>query len=173
MKLEQALVVGGDSRLGAALVRELLGRGVTTNSTTRRRGVGFLQPFFDLLDPVLHPTYTEGDWTIFVVAAVTGFGACEKGGDSWRVNADAPGAIARACPRRTVFVSSDAVEFAPHTAYAKQKAYAELAVLAAGGLVLRCGPMTTPAIYALAAGALADLASADVPPGTLCRWQAP
>jgi hypothetical protein len=63
---------------------------------------------------------------VYLVAAVPKFAECEKNPDTWRVNVDAPIALARLFPSAfKVFVSSDAVEFAGNTAYARQKAHVE------------------------------------------------
>ena len=148
--MSNSLVVGGDSRLGLCLIGLL--RGDKENRvrwTSRREHTVRVNPpatFLDLLNPALLDDeflINKGQGHVtYIVAAMTEFGACEGGGaaTSWRVNADAPGAIARQASRLDsfpVFVSSDAVEFAPHTAYAMQKVHAELAVLAAGGGVVR------------------------------------
>lgn len=137
------VIVGGDSRLGQALDRKLAGQSVVR--TSRRLDTADL--YLDLLDPKLSDLeFPDAPRVIlYLVAAMTGVVQCERDPDSWRVNADAPALLAlaardcnsRSCSWRTVFVSSDAVECAPHTAYAKQKAHAESVVLSCGGRVVR------------------------------------
>lgn len=134
--------------MGIALKHQLQLDWYPIVETTRRRerdGPPSLA-FLDMRDPEL-PKFQMGViCTIFVIAAVTGIAQCERDPDTWRINADAPGTIARLGAThhaRTIFVSSDAVEIAPHTVYAMQKAHAETQVLAAGGAVLR--PSRIPA----------------------------
>ncbi len=65
--------------------------------------------------------------TVYIVAAITKPLVCERMPESYRVNVDAPREIARmSLPANIVFLSSDAVENAIHTAYGMQKAHAEM-----------------------------------------------
>lgn len=179
-----ALIIGGDSRLGSALQVRLEAstawRQVITTSRRAASSRGDNCLYMDLADPstiVLSSVAfaAAGEVAVFVVAAVPGFGPCERGGDTWRINADAPGEIARQTAAwgwqgwRTIFVSSDAVEVAPHTAYALQKAYAELAVLAAGGCVVRPARIATPEAYGEVA-ALLERCARDRGFRGVARW---
>lgn len=150
----QALIVGGDSKLGLALAREFAWISVWLDWTTRRSPVVPPAIELDLRNPLLPPvekSIASGSRVLFIVAAITGVVQCETDPDAWRVNADAPILLTRqAHPRAwtVVFVSSDAVERAPHTAYAMQKAHAEAGVLALGGIVVRPARMSQPEDYA-------------------------
>jgi dTDP-4-dehydrorhamnose reductase len=165
----RALIIGGDSRLGQALVPQLLLGQHEVICTSRRADRRSSDVFFDMLEPRLATSYCSG-WRMFIVAAVTGIVKCERDPDAWRINADAPARLARHALNEAIFVSSDAVEIAPHTAYAKQKAYAELAVLAAGGSVLRPAAITSPEAYESVAKALVALV--ETGNNELRRWRA-
>lgn len=154
----KAIVIGGDGGVGKALVEALLDKGYPVTSTTRRsRTSALVQESahhqvvrLDLLSdiapflPIVTKDVTEVVW-VFLVAAIAGITACEdNAAESWRVNADAPVALARNAfeyKYNVAFISSDAVERAPRLNYSTQKAYVESFVLARGGLVLRPGPM--------------------------------
>lgn len=121
------LVIGGDGRVGSALVRELQYRGLDyafTSRTTRRGGSHYL----DLSQwPLTNVPIAD---TIYLVAAIPSFVAAEDDPrGTWRVNVDAPLAIARGqSEAKIVFVSSDAVSFCGHTEYGRQKAHVEAAL---------------------------------------------
>ena len=145
----RTLVVGGDGMIGHALVEGLRRREHEVLYTSRRDPEGRVGAvYLDLLDPQLPEVFMDGadpltQPVMYLVAAVTGIMRCETDSETWRVNADAPAALARQAARTrgwsTVFVSSDAVERAPQLKYALQKAYAETAVLGYGGCVVRPG----------------------------------
>lgn len=135
------LIVGGDAKLGKALAAQLEAAGHPVAWTTRRgKTMAYnVRPLDMLLDPKL-PWLSPSPRVVFIVAAITSIARCEQDPTAWRINADAPillAAAARAQGSHAVFVSSDAVEIAPHTAYAMQKAHAEVGVLALGGAVFR------------------------------------
>lgn len=140
------LIIGGNSRIAGHLAERLKKDNHDVTLTSRRETLpadDWSWMHFNALEPHLPP----GQWdTIYIVAAITGFGGCEKNpGDSWRINADMPTQIvlqAKTVPFKTphvIFTSSDAVEFASSTAYGRQKMYAECNMLAAGGCVARLG----------------------------------
>lgn len=139
----RALLIGGDSFVGQGLDAELRLRGHVVLPTTRRHShaIGLGWPLLDLAQPV--NDLPDGD-VAFVVAAVTKFRGCEGNSESYRVNVDAPIDIARIMAQRggfCVFVSTDAVEWCGSTAYARQKALAEIGVRLAGGAVVWPGPI--------------------------------
>lgn len=138
-----AIVVGGRGLLGTALVSELRRLEELNPSydvaVTTRTGLG-VRSALDLSKeyPRLPCEYAGG--VVFLVAAITSLGAAESDPVAWRVNADAPAALALEAAKAKmfpIFVSSDAVERFPHMAYSKQKAYAETIVLGCGGAVVR------------------------------------
>jgi dTDP-4-dehydrorhamnose reductase len=130
-----ALVIGGDGFVGSALVALLRERRCDVAATTRRpRAPGI---FLAMALPVQAIPAAEA---VFIVAAVNTFQACEGNPQAYRVNVDAPVEIARLAIAQggfPVFVSSDAVEWCGASAYARQKALAELGVRMVGGAVVR------------------------------------
>lgn len=136
--MKNPLVIGGDGFIGSALVRSLIDKAtfeliVTSRRQNLPRGWFYLNlehaidilPFHDVC---------------FIVAAVNGFQGCEGNPISYRVNVDAPIAIAKqSCLRRgfPVFISSDSVEWCGTTAYARQKALAEIGVTMCNGAIVR------------------------------------
>lgn len=151
----RALVIGGDSNLGRALCGALLARGHEVRRTTRRRWGE--DPSWVHCD-LRFPSDFEHLWTdagpekqvIYIMAAITGIMRAETDPDAWEVNAEAPLLIAqqaRAAGHHVVFISSGTVERAQHTALARQKAYADQAVLMLGGCVVRPLPHVAPSEY--------------------------
>lgn len=153
--MHRALVVGGDSMLGSALFKALSQPPASDSAanvpvaTTRRgsgattrRDRGGLKPNWfrlDLMDsPPVLPTWSD---IVYLVAAITKVVDCEANPQlAWKVNADAPVALALQCSRdgrHPIFISSDAVERAPNLIYSRTKAYAEGVILALGGTVVR------------------------------------
>jgi len=147
------LVVGGTGLVGSALVTHLLSEGEQIQYTTRRQplALGHLEvPFrpevikYDLLtdDPNIALPKCSGDLKIefvYLVAAMPGFAVCGSNPLAWRVNGDAQIAPARKYWGNTtiVFVSSEAVEIAGGTAYARQKAAVEAFMHVCGGAIVR------------------------------------
>lgn len=162
-----ALVVGGDSKLGRALCDRLLARGHEVVKTTRRNNPD--APVrreetivdFDMLDPQQLPVEDDGTpYVLYIMAAITGIAPASSHPDAWRVNAEAPVALAMQAKERgwhVVFMSSGAVERAQETASARQKAYADLAVLMMGGCVVRPLPTVPPEKYNEVADLLVDI----------------
>lgn len=140
-----AVVIGGRGLLGSALSKELLrlqhlNPQYDLAMTTRDPNPSGRYCYLNLSNeyPRLPVIFKGG--VVFLVAAVTSLGAAESQPDAWRINADAPAALALQAVKEQmfpVFVSSDAVEKFPHMAYSKQKAYAETIVLGCGGAVVR------------------------------------
>ena len=121
------LVIGGDGRVGSALVRELQYRGLDYAFTSRRDTQRSSSHYLDLSKPLTNVPIAD---TIYLVAAIPSFVAAEDDPRAtWRVNVDAPLAIAGGQPEaHIVFVSSDAVSFCGHTEYGRQKAHVEAAL---------------------------------------------
>ena len=152
----RALVIGGDGNLGQALCCELAAQGLMFTRTTRRE-IDHFHPSIvhcDLrdFDPSagLWAVATPARRVIYIMAAITGIMRAETDPDAWRVNAEAPLLIAqkaRAVGHHVVFISSGTVERAPHTALARQKSYADQAVLMLGGCVVRPLPYVEPDKY--------------------------
>lgn len=121
------LVIGGRGLIGSALVAELAAGGYRYAWSGRE---GRRAPVtYDLATDA--PERLPAAEIVYLVAAVPSFVACEaQPRETWRVNADAPVALARRYRGSfTVFVSSDAVEFCGGTEYGRQKAYAEAQIL--------------------------------------------
>ena len=140
------MVIGGRGLIGSAVVRAVATLGHDYCYTTRDLhsvNTDGHARYLDLRGPHARlPDYSFGDArpTVFLIAGLPGVIACERNPDSWRVNADSPRVLAcHACSRgwAVVFLSTGAVEIAPHTAYAHQKAAVEGVVLALGGAVVR------------------------------------
>lgn len=158
----RACVVGGDSKLGRALCDRLFARGHEVLRTTRRPKPppGWVR--LDLLDPRLPRTEypTPDGHVLYIMAAITGVVPSETHPDAWRVNAEAPVALAIEAHARgwpVVFMSSGTVERAPHTASAMQKRYAEVVVHMLGGCVVRPLPTVPPEKYVEVADLLVDV----------------
>lgn len=156
----RALVIGGDSKLGRALVGRLQERGHEVVATTRHEPVGIGCVYLDMLDPKLPEVFDGYRPVVYIMAAITGVVAAEAHPDAWRVNAEAPVALAIAAHSRgwpVVFMSSGTVERAQHTASARQKSYAEAVVHMLGGCVVRPLPVVPPEKYAEIADLLVDI----------------
>lgn len=153
----RALIIGGDSTVGAALARQLADK-ATVVSLTSRRGTAGTVPL-NLAEPE-RIDLPDAD-ICYICAAMTNQNACEADPElAWRVNVAAPKAIAErmaAINGRTVFLSSSTVfdgsrplrrtdeTTCPLNEYGRQKAAAEAAVLATrGGIVVRLTKVLTP-----------------------------
>lgn len=167
--MSRALVVGGTGFVGAALVAELHRRGRQVIATSRRPAP--LPPgevFYDLADG--QPEQLPVADTVYLVAAMPTFAACEGNPLAWRVNVDAPIAIARQFPGAfVVFVSSDAVEWCGATAYARQKAQVEGFMHSRWGAIVRPNRILPQTVGAFAA-LLADVGESRN--SGLHRWDA-
>jgi len=115
----KVFVTGAGGYIGSALVRKLSLEGHEVTGTIR----GTL----DLLAPGDLSRFGPQE-VVYLCAAVTRFIECESDPTSYRVNVDAQVEIAREWPAKVVFVSSQAVERALHTAYGMQKALAEVSL---------------------------------------------
>lgn len=149
--LTPSLVIGGRGLIGSVLVKLLEQRGEPVNYTTRRVGVTEQEVrerdqrahYLDLLEPDPQLPDLGGLWSVYLVAGVGGRERCTMNPATWRVNADAPRALAwqathrRPWPWPVVFISTGYVETDPTCAYAQQKIAAECVVLALGGSVVR------------------------------------
>lgn len=124
----KAIVIGGDSFIGKRLREMLAARGDEVQWTSRR-GDGL---YFDMLQPISLPDCDVA----YLCAAATKFIDCESSAEAYRVNVDAPIAIARKLNGKLVYLSSEAVERALHTNYGMHKALAENALLSMGGAVI-------------------------------------
>ena len=146
------LVIGGRGLVGTALCAELAIRDIAFTATCKR--LNHLNEIkLDLLDLVANDLEQKirkslpPAEVVYLVAAKTGFGACEGDRSSWIVNVDAPIMIARhyrTWPLFTyrchiVFISSDAVEYCGATAYARQKAQVESYIQSIDGAIVRAG----------------------------------
>lgn len=143
-----SLVIGGRGLIGSALVRALAERGHDYLYTTRQPLVPNLLPdnrarYLDLAQPnvSLREYLFETDLvTVYLIAGIPGVFECERNPDAWRINADSPRMLAYQAHARgwkVVFLSTGALEIAPHTAYAHQKAAVENVVLTLGGSIIR------------------------------------
>ena len=147
-----AIVIGGRGLVGTALVLELSNSSNWELHYSQRNvvadGRSFkldLSTFRDRAIESVTARIVRGRTTVFLVAACTGVVRCEAEPETWAVNFDAPVQLALATAAvggQPIFISSDAVSRAPHTAYAKQKAMTELAVLGCGGIVIRPSRIT-------------------------------
>ncbi len=144
------LVIGGRGLIGTALCAELALRDIAFTATCKR--LNHLNEIkLDLLDLVVNDREHKirkslpPAEVVYLVAAKTGFGACEGDRSSWIVNVDAPIMIARHYKYsgignpHIVFISSDAVEYCGATAYARQKAQVESYIQAIDGAIVRAG----------------------------------
>ncbi len=118
------LIVGGNGLVGTALRSALERKEIMFDFTSRTLDGTLNQIRLDLMSV---PNFWHCDYdVVYLVAAVPKFAECERDPATWRVNVDAPIAMARLFPKAfKVFISSDAVEFAGNTAYARQKAHVE------------------------------------------------
>ncbi len=114
----KALVIGGTSFIGSSLVPALRGCGHDTDYTTRAT-----------LDLLAVPEKLGAYDVVFICAAKTRLIECEDDATAYRINVDAPVAIARAVyPAKIIMLSTEAVERALHLNYSMQKALVEIAL---------------------------------------------
>lgn len=140
-KASSLVIVGGDGVIGRQLSIECAKVGITTQASTRRHErVGRNRFFLDLAAPRPDQYLPENSNPIIIVAAQTGYAACENDPASSKVNVEAPLLLAEAAldtGRRVIFVSTNSVfggnlplcneddKVMPQVAYSKQKAEAE------------------------------------------------
>ena len=126
------MIAGADSYIGRELCGYLAGHQLVRTS---RRGLGDMHLDFLSVPQVSMPTWGDVQ-AVYICGAMTRFIDCESNPLAYRINVDAPVAIAKAMPKaRVVYLSSEAVERALHTAYGMHKALAEM------GLRAVCNPV--------------------------------
>ncbi|HYM32817.1 MAG TPA: sugar nucleotide-binding protein [Candidatus Cybelea sp.] len=171
------LVVGGDGLIGRALVRDLRARGHEVIATSRRPGSGAL--VLDLAEPASWPVLPAVSAAV-IVSAVARLNDCERDPQAaHRVNAAAPALLAERFAARGVqslLLSTDKVfdgtramrgrddAHCPLTEYGRQKAWAERAVLRAGGGVLRLSKVLSPELDLLRVWRVQLLAGQPIAP---------
>lgn len=129
------LIVGGRGLIGTELRRQI----GSCCYTTRQHGEG---EYLDLMNPEID--HLPAAKIVYLVAGVGGYKPCEGNSDAWRINVDAPIAIARAMAKKgafIVFVSSESVEWG-NSAYARQKAQAESYMNTIDAAILRPAKVT-------------------------------
>lgn len=126
------LIVGVDGMIGSALYAEAKRQELDVVGTTRRvsgldrigwrvNGLAYL----DLVRKTFAPPKAD---VAFICAGIVGYKHCEGNAESWRVNVDGTIALIDTLLEQgsfVVFMSSDAVEHMPSTAYGLQKAAVE------------------------------------------------
>jgi len=146
--LLDALIVGGDSFIGAALLERLSRRAESTAviGTTRRRGSSKLY-FLDLRVPIPVPPAR----VTYLLAGITKFKQIESDlHAAARVNITGNIAVASYQRRRggrIVFMSSSSTEHEPMHEHGMLKFAAEIALVSAFGddvAIVRCGPIVKP-----------------------------
>ena len=173
------LIVGGDSFIGAELVRRLRGANWRVWSTTRRAPSA---PDVIRLDLASELPELPDVGAAVICAARARLGDCMTDPTgSRRVNVDGAARIAAALARRgayPLFLSTDQVfdglvpqrrrddEVCPQTEYGRQKADAERAVRAAGGAVLRLCKVVSPELPLIAEWRRALLKGRPITPYT-------
>jgi len=159
--MRQALVVGIDSGIGAALAETLAAAGWRVAGTSRRGSPGTLP--LDLAALTEESLAGLAADVCFLCAAMTRHADCRADeATAWRVNAEAPARIAQAVAAaggRSILLSTNAVfngalarraaatPPCPVDSYGRQKAEAERAVLATPrAAVLRLTKVLTPTL---------------------------
>jgi dTDP-4-dehydrorhamnose reductase len=187
-----ALIVGGDSFIGEALVRRLRAANWRVSSTTRREpsGPGVIR--LDLAGEL--PDLPQADAAVICAARARLNDCAADPAGSRRVNVEGAARVAAALAERgtyPLFLSTDKVfdglvpqrrrddATCPRTEYGRQKADAEPAVRAAGGSVLRLCKVVSPELPLVAGWreallhgrpitAFADMFVAPVPVAHVC-----
>lgn len=159
------VVIGGDSLIGEQVLTDCAKLGVATQASTRRaERIGSGRFFLDLTSSHPEEHLPDNLSPILIVAAITGFAACDTDTTSATVNLDAPVVLVRAAlaaGRRVVYVSTNSVfggdvpfcneddNVNPEATYSKQKAEAErqlraLAGWSSNGAVVRLTKVLSP-----------------------------
>ena len=159
------VVVGGDSLIGRQLLIDCEEMGISALASTRRRATAGANRFFlDMAGSRLADCLPQLSSPIIIVAAQTGFSACEIDPTTEKINIEAPVQLAKAAlaaNRRVIFISTSSVfdgelplcneddEVNPTAAYSIQKAEAErqLSALpgwATNGAVVRLTKVLAP-----------------------------
>jgi len=122
------LVVGENSFIGSHFLTRMRSLGYPTPDTTSRQ----------TLDLCNVPQRLGAYDVVYIFAAMTRFIDCEDNPLAYRVNVDAPIAIAEATkPAKIIFMSSEAVERGLHTSYGTMKAHAELGLRPYNSVIVR------------------------------------
>jgi len=148
------LIVGADGFVGSALLREARRAELDVVGTSRRSGALGRRAssglhFLDLQQRGYVAPRAE---VAYVVAGVVGYAACEGNAQAWRTNVDGTIAlIDQLLDRGTfvVFMSSDAVEHMPSSAYGLQKAAVEAFLRSRGrrsSAFVRAGRINEPSL---------------------------
>lgn len=125
--------------VGRALRAELTRREIEFDWTSRRRSSD-ADMHLNLLNLPLRWPEAPLYQVAYIAAAVPKFADCEGDRATWLVNADAPVRLAKLLQPYgifVVFISSDVVEYAGGTAYARQKAYAEAYLQTTNAAIVR------------------------------------
>ncbi len=139
------LIIGGRGLVGSALCREMTRRELQWRSTSRHghdpwRGSQYGTEYLDLAHlPDDTSEYPAPANFIYLVAANAKLAECERDPLAWRVNVDAPIALARYYHygSHIIYISSDAVETCSGTAYGRQKAAAETYMQVVNATIVR------------------------------------
>ena len=132
-------VTGAGGYIGSALAERLRGEHQVIAPTRRE---------FDLLEFEPLDLSRFGADVVYLCAAKTRFIDCERDPNAYRVNVDAQIALARYFPK-AIYLSSEAVESALHTAYGMQKALAEVGLTKFNATIARLGKVTDQNLSAL------------------------
>lgn len=158
----RVLVIGGDSLLGRHLVTTFERSGIAVDYTTRRQqNLSARCLYLDLLRPEHWPNLAPYN-LVYICAAIARLAdADRRQNEAWSSNVTAPAELTRQVVGhggKAVFISSNQVfdgsrphrdqndEKCPISAYGKQKAAAEDAIMALGGetCILRLGKVLAP-----------------------------
>ena len=141
-----ALIVGGDSQIGKALIARLRRDDRTVMATTRKPPMPVPRDLipYDLRWPTLLPLAA----ITFFCTGINGFKPCEADPEeARRINVTLLTAAARQIAHngsKVVFLSSSAAETHPDTVYGTCKRDAEKVFLQLGGACFRFGPVAFP-----------------------------
>jgi dTDP-4-dehydrorhamnose reductase len=154
------LVIGGRGLIGTAVVAELDRRKLDYRFTTRNQGRLWDKEIFLDLEMVSNSYNVKNNYlpnldglgdVLYLIAAMPGLYQCEGNRTSYRVNADAPVALARRYKTSfVVFISSDAVENAGLVNYARAKARVENYIDTIDGAIIRPSKVTAETAASLA-----------------------
>jgi dTDP-4-dehydrorhamnose reductase len=151
-----ALIVGGDSQIGKALIKRLRQDARSVVATTRKwppQTVADWAPMENYIPFDLRwPTYLPEARVTFFCTGINGFKPCEADPEeARRINVTLLTATARKIhfkayndDDKLVFLSSSAAETHPDTVYGQCKLDAEKAFLELGGACFRFGPVAFP-----------------------------
>ena len=173
-----ALIVGGDSQIGKALIARLHRDGREVVATTRKwpntEGPLYYMLPFDLR----WSTWLPAAQVTYFCTGINGFKPCEADPvEAYRINVsllcNAMHRVAR-YGGRLVFLSSSAAETHPDTVYGRCKLEAEEAFLEVGGACYRFGPVAFPGrnVYPNAVYSPMNLSTlTDILAGCFVKWE--